>query len=204
MKINSINDIMKKNTQNIIVEQLNNLISIPIFFTSTIKRVSIIVIFTLFCTVISAQNGNTVTPKIIEVKSYISSLKVVEQNMNLSFSNAQNVENLVYNLQPSIYSFSGETKIYGENPKNLYTDISSLNSISNAVLQKNNIEIAIIKINNVIDLNSKIDLSVFSSFYKLKYIYIISSVTTTEPNIEKMFHNYDEQYSLFYKIEKGE
>jgi hypothetical protein len=195
---------MKKNTPNLFIALQNYFIPIQRLFGSTTKKVSIIVMFTFFCTAISAQNGNTVTPKIIEVKSYISSLKAVEQNMNLSFSNAQNVENLVYNLQPSIYFFSGDTKTYGENPKNLYTDVASLNAISSAGLQEKNIEIAIIKINNTNDLNSKIDLSVFSNFYKLKYIYIISDVTTTEQNIVKMVNNYEEQYSIFYKIEKGE
>jgi hypothetical protein len=204
MIINSIKDFMKKNTPNLFIDLQNYLISIQGHFNSTSKKVSIIVLFAFFCTTISAQNGNTVTPKIIEVKSYISSLKAVEQNMNLHYSNAQNVENLVYNLQPSIYFFSGDTKTYGENPKNLYTDVASLNAILSAGLQEKNIEIAIIKINNANDLNSKIDLSIFSNFYKLKYIYIISSVTTTEQNIVKMLNNYDEQYSIFYKIEIGE
>jgi hypothetical protein len=203
MIINSIKDFMKKITPNLIIDLQNN-ISIQRTLSSFIKRISFIVVFLFFSISISAQNGNTVTPKIMEVKSYISSLKTVEQNMNLSFSNAQNVENLVYNLQPSVYFFSGDIKTYGENPKNLYTDIASLNSISNAGLPKKNIEIVIIKINNANDLNSIIDLSLFSDFYKLKYIYILSNTTTTEQNITKMFHNYEEQYSIFYKIEKGE
>lgn len=151
-----------------------------------------------------AQNGNTVTPTIIEVSAYISSLKVIEQNSPSSFSKAQNVEDLVYNLQSSVYFNSGVVKTFGENPKNLYTDIASLNGISSASLLKKNIEIVIIKINSVNDLNLKIDLALFSDFYKLKYIYIVSSVNTTEQNIAKMFLNFDEQYSIFYKIEKGE
>jgi hypothetical protein len=151
-----------------------------------------------------AQNGNTVTPTIMEVNAYISSLKAIEQNSPSSFSNAQNVEDLVFKLQSSVYFNSGVVKTFGENPKNLYTDIASLNGISSASLLKNNIEIVIIKINSVNDFNSKIDLAVFSDFNKLKYIYIVSSVNTAEQNIIKMFHNYDEQYSIFYKIEKGE
>jgi hypothetical protein len=151
-----------------------------------------------------AQNGNSVAPTIMEVNAYISSLKAIEQNSASSFSNAQNVEDLVYKLQSSVYFNSGVVKTFGENPKNLYTDIASLNGMSNASLLKNNIEIVIIKINNANDLNSKIDLTVFSDFYKLKYLYIVSSVNTTEQNIVKMIYNYDEQYSIFYKIEKGE
>src|SRR3970040_2359957 len=128
MIINSNKDFMKKITPNLIIDLQNN-ISIQRPTSTFIKRISFIVVFLFFSASISAQNGNTVTPKIIEVKTYISSLKTVEQNMNLSFSNAQNVENLIY---------------------------------------------------------------------------ILSSTTTTEQNIAKMFHNYEEQYSIFYKIEKGE
>jgi hypothetical protein len=151
-----------------------------------------------------AQNGSAVSPTIMEVKAYISSLKVIEQNSPSGFSNAQNVNDLVYKLQSSVYFNSGVVKIFGENPKNLYTDIASLNGISSANLLKNNIEIVIIKINKANDLNSKIDLAVFSDFFKLKYIYIVSSVNTTEESIAKIFYNFDEQYSIFYKIEKGE
>lgn len=195
---------MKKITPNLIIDLIINIISIQRPVYSFVKRITIVLVFTFFCTAVSAQNGNTVTPKIMEVKLYISSLKGIEQNNNLSFSNAKNVEDLVYNLQPSTYFIAGEAKTYGENPKNLYTDIASLNAISNANMQKNNIEIVIVKINNANDLNSIIDLSLFSDFYKLKYIYIVSSVATTEQNIVKMFHNFEEQYSIFYKIEKGE
>jgi hypothetical protein len=151
-----------------------------------------------------AQTGSPVTPTIMEVNGYISSLKGIEQNSPSSFSKAHNVEDLVYKLQSSVYFNSGVVKTFGENPKNLYTDIASLDGISSASLLKKNIEIVIIKINSVNDLNSKIDLAVFSDFYKLKYIYIVSSVNTTEQNITKMFLNFDEQYSIFYKIEKGE
>lgn len=151
-----------------------------------------------------AQNGNSVTPTVMEVNAYVSSLRLKEKDFPSSFSNAQNVEDLVYKLQSSVYFNSGNLKTFGDNPKNLYTDIASLKGISSVSLSKRNIEIVIIKINNSNDLNSIIDLSLFSDFYKLKYIYIVSSVNTTDQNIAKMFHNYDEQYSIFYKINLGE
>lgn len=151
-----------------------------------------------------AQNGNSVTPAVMEVNAYVSSLKLIEKNFSSSFSNAQNVEDLVYKLQSSVYFNSGNVKTFGENPRNFYTDIVSLNKIASASLIKSNIEIVIIKINNSNDLNLNIDLSLFSDFHKLKYIYIVSSVNTTEQNIAKMFRNYDEQYGIFYKINLGE
>lgn len=201
---NLIKDFMKKITPNLIIDLIINIISIqrPVYCFA--KRVTIVLVFSFFCTAVSAQNGNTVTPKIMEVKLYISSLKGIEQNNNLSFSNAKNVEDLVYNLQPSTYFIAGEAKTYGENPKNLYTDIASLNAISNANMQKNNIEIVIVKINNANDLNSKIDLAIFSNFKNLKYFYLLSNINAFEQNIANMFINYDNQYSIFYKIEIAE
>jgi hypothetical protein len=203
MIINSITDFMKKNTPNLILELLSNLIYIQRLLTLTAKRVSIVIPFTFFCTAISAQNSNTTSP-IVEVKSYISSLRTLEQNSNSTYSNAQNLEDLLYTVQPSIYFFSGNMKLFGEKPKNLYTEIPSLNRISGVGLLKKNIEIVIIKIDSNNDLNSIIDLNVFSNFYKLKYIYILSSIDITEQDLSKMILNYDEQYSIFYKIGKGE
>lgn len=194
---------MKKNSPNLIFELLSNLIYIQRLLLSTKKRVTILLIFTFFCTAISAQNSITTTP-IVEVKSYISSLRTLEQNSNSTYSNAQNLEDLLYTVQPSIYFFSGDMKLYGEKPKNLYTEISSLNRISGVGLLKKNIEMVIIKIDNRNDLNSTIDLNVFSNFYKLKYIYILSSIVITEQDISKMILNYDEKYSILYKIDKGE
>lgn len=195
---------MKKTTLNQIFNFKINLISVQHLLCLSIKRVVMLLMFSTSFINMSAQNGNTVTPTVIDVNKHISSLKVIEQNSPSSFSNAQNIENLVYKIQPSIYLNSGVAKKHGEKPTNLFTDVTSLNGIPNTSLEKNNIEIVIIKISNSNDLNSKINLSLFSDFYKLKYIYIVSDVNTTELSIANMFLNYDEQYSIFYKIDKGE
>ena len=79
-----------------------------------------------------------------------------------------------------------------------------LNKISNSNLLKNNIEIVTIKINSKNELNSTIDLSVFSSFKKLKYVYISSNVAINESTISKMIRNYDEKYTIFFTIENGD
>lgn len=195
---------MKNITSIRVIAFKNNSNTIQIISSLSIKSLLFILLFSFTFIHVSAQSGNTSTPSIMEVNAYISSLKAAEQNSTSSFSNAQNVENLVTDIQSSIYFNSGMVKTYGEKPKNLFTDITSLNGLSAASLKKNNIEIIIITINSTNDLNSKIDLSLFEDFYKLKYIYIKSTVITTEQNITKMFLNYDEQYSIFYKIEKGE
>ena len=66
------------------------------------------------------------------------------------------------------------------------------------------IEIVIIKIDNASQLNASINLALLSNFKKLKYIYIVSSITISSNEIANMITNYDEKYSVFYKIDKGD
>jgi hypothetical protein len=140
----------------------------------------------------------------MDVNSFLSSMRTSEQNRRATYSNAAHIEDLLHKVQPSVYYFSGNVKTYGEKPKNLFTDIPSLNGLNNSDMLKNNIEIVILKVKNAIDLNSTIDLSMLSSFKSLKYIYIVSSVPTTTENITRMIRNYEEKYSVFYKIDKGD
>jgi len=151
-----------------------------------------------------AQKGNSETPAIKEIKTYISSLKTGDKKMKVSASNSQYIENLVFGVHPSIYLNSGIEKIYGDKPVKLFTDISSLGVIPSSNSLKDDIEIVVINIKNTNDLNSKIDLAIFSNFKTLKYIFIISSTNTSEQNIANMFINYNNQYSIFYKIEIAE
>ena len=195
---------MKKTTLNQIVDFKINLISAQQIFSLTIKRVLLILVFSISFVNMSAQNSSSVTPTVMDVNAFISSLKAGNAKMKVSVSNSQYVENLVFGIQPSIYFNSGIVKTYGDNPVKLFTDIPSLNGISSANLLKDDIEIIVIKIKSSTDLYSKIDLLKFSEFNKLKYIYILSNVSTTEQNIANMFLNYNQQYSIFYKIENAE
>lgn len=143
-------------------------------------------------------------PQVMEVEAYISSLKTIEKNYPSSFSNAQNVDNLVHSAPDAVYYYAGTVKTFGKKPSCLFTDFNSLQSIDNPTILKNNIEIVKLKINNSNDLNSKIDLSLLSNYKNLKYIYIVSNQTVNAQSIANMIRNYDEKYSVFYKIDKGE
>ena len=190
MIINSIKDFMKKNTPNLILELLSNLIYIQRLLTLTVKRVSIVIPFTFFCITISAQNGNSATTVVKELDIYLSTLKVIDQNK------CNHIESLLYNLQPSIYFYSGEVKTYGEKPNTLYTDVNSMQNVDNTSILKENIEIVNLKITNT---NEKIDLSKFSNYTNLKYIYVVSKINLTDQTVMNMIHNYDEKYIIFYK-----
>lgn len=195
---------MKKITPNQIVNVKNRLFTLPQNLSLTLKRVLLILLFAFSFANLSAQNGKTKNPAIMEVNNYISSLKISNQKTTGSNSNSQYVENLVFGIQPAIYFQSGIAKNYGDIPVKLFTDVASLNSIANATIVKDAIEIVVVNIKNKNDLNSKIDLSQFSNFSALKYIYIISSVETAEANILNMFSNFNGQYTVFYKIEIAE
>lgn len=195
---------MKASASNQIFVSKNKFISALKQLSLNSKRVSLIILFSFSIVNLSAQNGSTVTPTVMDVKAYISSLKKSNQRTKTSVSNSQYVENIVFGIHPGVYYYSGVPKTYGAIPIKLFTDISSINNISTANILKADIEIVVIEIKNSSDLNAKIDLLKFSDFSKLKYIYILSSVNTTDQNIANMFLNYNNQYSVFYKIEIAE
>jgi hypothetical protein len=198
---------MKKTTLNQIVDFKINLISSQQILSLTIKRVLLILVFSISFVNMSAQNSSSITPTVMDVNAFISSLKTTPQSnqrTKVSVSNSQYVENLVFGIQPAQYFDSGSIKTFGDIPVKLFTNISSLNGIPNSNILTADIEIVVIKVNNAFDMNSKIDLIKFSDFPKLKYIYMLTSVNTTDQKIASMFLNYTDQYSIFYKIEIAE
>jgi len=68
-------------------------------------------------------------------------------------------------------------------------------------IQKNNVEIIIISINNTSDLNRTLDMSLFSNYKNLKYVFITSKVSISESNISSMLRNYNSAYSIYFKVD---
>jgi hypothetical protein len=155
---------------------------------------------------ISAQETTTSanSSTILDEKAFIEALRVKDLSANSTYSRAKNLEDLLYNIQPSVYLYSGVVNSYGEKPKNLFTSITSLSGLTNPDILRNNIQIATIRIDNPSDLNSNIDLSAFDIFKNLKYIYIISTVNTTAQHISTMIQNNNEGYNVFYTIQIGD
>ncbi len=197
---------MKTNVPNQFINHLNTYMLFEKPFISVMKQLILMLIALLFNVTISGQTRkiDEDAPKIMEVKAYISALKNKNSSARKSKPEKTNLEKLLYDNQPSIYFNSSEVKTIGENPKSFFVDFQNLNRLNNSNLLKNNIEIVTIKINNLNELNSTIDLSVFSSFKKLKYVHIYSSVIITESILSKMIRNYDEKYTVFYTIENGD
>jgi hypothetical protein len=171
------------------------------------KKVILLLMFVFYYTGISAQNLSTIqdvaaTVPVSELTSYLDSASKSTNTAELT--NAQNVKSLTTLVHSSVYLYGGTLRTYGEKPKKLFTDLASVATAPNSIIDKNNIEIIIIRIENASQFNSSIDLSLLSSFKNLKYIYFVSNIPTTNDAISRMISNYTEKYSVFYKIEKGD
>ena len=170
------------------------------------KQLLLLLVIVLFNASISAQENRMTQPVIPveEVNAFIASHQPANRTSD-SFSIGRDVDALVHKVQPAAYYYAGVAKNYGDKPKALFTDFASLSGLNNSTVLKNNIEIANIRINTVAELESTLDLSLLSAFKNLKYIYIISNVASANnQNIMRMIRNYDEKYSVFYKIDKGD
>lgn len=168
-------------------------------------KLLLVLILVSFCQNVLAQSTRNGTVVIREINSFLSTASsgsTARATSEITGINTDQLRNLVTKVQPSIYFFQGVVKTYGNAPTKLYTDASSLSQVNNLISEKQDIEIVTIRINTESDLSSFIDLSVFSNFPNLKYIYILSNVETTESVIVGLIQNNDERFSLFYKIEK--
>ena len=189
----------------------HNLLKFSVFFEKSFrliaKKIILLFLLTLFTATIYGQEsgtGSTLTnlvqpQRIMHIDQFIASLRTASRNIN---SSPLRVESLIKDIQPSIYVLSTDANTYGDNPVCLFTDAKLLNFANFLNLSSNDIEIVTIKINDNKDLNSIIDLSIFSNFPKLKYIYILSTVRSTEDDIIKLVKNNNPKYNVFYSVLK--
>ena len=162
--------------------------------------------FMLYYVSVPAQQIITETsPQVFELKSFIKSAK---KNAAVSKStrtnNTENLEDLVFNNQPSIYYYNGSVKTYGEKPKNLFTDAASVNQLNQTNMLKNNIEIVNINFNTASEANQFIDTNSFSTFKNLKYIYLVFNFQISDEKIRNIIRNYNDKYSVFYNVSIGD
>jgi hypothetical protein len=185
----------------------DNTVSFDQLFKLIPKKIMLLLILTLFTVTDYAQEyraGASQTDllqsqKIMHVDQLIESLRATSKNID---SNPLRIESLTKDVQPSIYVSSQDVKTYGDKPTCLFIDIKSLNTVNLSNLLINDIEIITIKINNTQDLSSMIDLSKFSNFPKLKYIYILSTVKSPKDEIIRLIKNNNPKYDVFYNILK--
>ena len=197
--------IMKNESPKILINLLNKASLFNAINKPMIKKLLFLMLMALNCGTIFAQDltlsvDNSGIP---EVRTFLASLRDSESHSRLTYSNADHLEDLLFKVQPSVYVTSENVATYGDNPNSLHVNSSSLNEINNSGVITDNIEIVTIRINSASELSQTIDLSLFANFTNLKYIYILSTVHTTEVTIAGLIQNDNSQYGVFYKIEEG-
>jgi hypothetical protein len=197
---------MKTNSPNVLFNHQANLL---LEKTSQVMKQKLLLILMLvsLCTVGFAQSGRSSesgTIVVTDVNSILFPSGTSARMVSNSEVNTVRVRELITQVQSSTYYFEGVVKTYGAVPTNLFTDLSSLSQVNNSITQKENIEIVTIRINTASELNSTIDLAVFSNFPNLKYIYFITKLNTTSSNIAGHLANYDNRFNIFYKLDKGD
>lgn len=167
------------------------------------KRLLLVLVLVCFCLPTKAQVSSDANPSpILEVSAYLSSLRTNTAAARTSSSDADHLENLLNEVQPSVYLSSGQVKTYGDQPTALFTDVNSLANASSLVTSKESIEMVTIRMERSADLRT-IDLSLLSSFPNLKYVYLLSTTETTASTLVSLVQNADARFVVFYKISKG-
>ena len=137
-----------------------------------------------------------------------SKIILIDDNFN-EFQSKNEIDktkilSFIKNPQPSLYLNSEGLKKYGEMPVCLYSQAKFL--VNNFNLKKtenfNSLEIIIIKIEDLQDLNSEIDVYEFYNYLKLKYIYILSNIECTEKDIQGILKNNNSRFNILYSIKK--
>lgn len=194
--------------ERIIPNQFNNLLSNILLFRNSqivsMKKLLLILVGALFCVHTNAQDNRTGSgAALMDVNSYIAFLRSTETTGRSASSNATRLESLLKDVQPAVYLDRSNIRTFGDNPTALYTTVRSLQEVVSLVSTKEHIEIVTIGINQDSDLSLPIDLSVFSGFPNLKYVYILSSVETTGAVIGNLLRNNNTRFGVFYKVDKG-
>lgn len=161
-----------------------------------IKLIPLLFLFLSIETNLHAQSSKTSELNIYSLDSYITS---VSKNSDL----ATRLKKLVYELNSSIYFYEGNTKIFGENPACLFTDINGFNNLSKQDMPKKEIELITIRVENIQDFKSNIDFKNISAFPKLKYIYILITFDYNINSIPKNIINNNDSHVVVFKSEKG-
>ncbi len=168
--------------------------------SKSLVHFSVIIFFfiVLLPKVVVAQSANNFERiSIMHLNQFLSALPV---------NNAETlrVKSLLKDVHPAIYLGGGQVRSYGTEPVSLFTEVNAVNlTASVAELQRQTIEIVTINIDNVAELDGNIDMSMFSVFPNLKYVYIISSVETTPQKITNLLSEINPKFKVFYNIRKS-
>jgi hypothetical protein len=116
-------------------------------------------------------------------------------------SEAVKIENLVSDLQPTVYISNEEIKNFGETPP-VCADLnaSSINRLNEENALFSSVELITIRIEQSTDLSASIDLSKLSGFTSLKYIQILCTINCTAAQIANMVTGNNTGIKVFYLV----
>src|SRR5574343_33056 len=89
----------------------------------------------------TSDNIDETSVPVLELDAFLNASSLTARTAavsNVTLQNMQNVKELFYNTQPSIYFYGGVVKVYGDKPRNLFTDLNSIGSLNNSITLKNN------------------------------------------------------------------
>ena len=178
-----------------ITENQKNLFKSFLNFISKTKNIipiSVIVIINLFSVLSYSQESKIAS--IIKYEDFVSNSKSATKAVK-----PLRIESLINDIQSAVYVEQDGIKSYGIKPVSLFVDAKNINKIKLLNIKKEAIEIATIRINNFDDLKSDIDLTTFSEFNNLKYIYIISDIKCNESDIKPIIKSIG-NFIVLYKI----
>ena len=156
---------MEKSVPNQFFNPLNNILLFGQFQILNMKRQLLLLVLAFYCAGINAQETRgSQGSQVMEVNAFMANLRASEGSSRNLNSNSSRLEKLLKEVQPAIYFRSGEIRLYGENPTSLYTDVTSLQGLASRITGNESIEIVTISLNQISDLSSPLDLSVFSNF----------------------------------------
>ena len=118
------------------------------------------------------------------------------------FQTDARLSTLVNKLQPSIHVMDGQIKVLEASPTTFFTDFVSITTIGELALPKSKIEVVTIQINDLGQLNSTIDMNIFSGFDRLKYVHLNLSVVRSPSDLFEMLENTGSQYKILVSVER--
>ncbi len=167
---------------------------------SMTQKVLLVLVLMLVFTGAHAQAGQISVPanqtSIMHLDQFLASMR---QGSQARSAGASAVEGLIYDLKPTLYVQSGTTNVHGEGlPTVLRTDAASLQSIAGLpAAQIQNVKMAIIRVPAGAP---KVDMSVFSGFPSLNYVYIQSEGNVTPATASTLIENQNPNQQVFYSI----
>lgn len=196
---------MEKKAPNLLYNPQLMRLTVHTKISKTLKSLLLLTLMLFSITSPAQQIATSSASQVFELKSFISTAKnKAAVSKSTKANDISNLEDLVFNNQPSIYYYKGEVKTYGEKPKNLFTDVVSINQLNQATMLKNNIEIVTINFNNASEANQSIDTNSFSTFKNLKYIYLVFNFPISDDSIRNIIRNHNDKYTVFYNVSIGD